>query len=712
MAALPPGDEGKRLAESPEHYIPDTDFIPDTDLIPDAGAENGYDGMVRLAAFICGTPIAGITLVDAERERLKAIFGLEVQDISRAAGFCAHAVLQSGVLVVPDAALDPRFADSPLVTGYPHIRFYAGAALVVPNGQALGSLFVVDRVPRHLTAEQESALQTLARQVTLCLQLEWETEQHRRSENALRQLQGAVTSAAEGITISDARRPDLPIIYANPAFYSLTGYEPQEVLEHNCRFLQGAGTDPGAKHQIKEAISSGRACKVTLLNFHKSGKGFWNELTIAPVRDAEGTLTHFIGVQHDITERIEREQQALEANQILEVQKAQLEAANAELAALATTDPLTGLLNHRAFHRRLEEETARAEREGTILAVGMVDLDNFKFFNDVYGHAVGDHVLRLTAERFRQVCRSCDTVARFGGDEFALLMPGIGRTSAAEVEARLRADLSGLAYQPEGGGTAIPLSASLGVALFRQGGLDRHEVLRQADERLLRAKTGGETETEAGRVRTTMAGHVQGFTMLDALVAAVDNKDRYTRKHSEDVMEYSLIIARAMGLEDDARRMICVAALLHDVGKIGVPDRILRKPDKLTDEEFEAIKQHPQMGAVMVGAVPGLEEVLDAVRHHHERWDGEGYPFGLRGEEIPLTARLMAVADSYSAMTTDRPYRKGMEAAKARSILAAGAGTQWDPECVKAFLSAHQDSRSALESIESKLKLAAPPRTC
>jgi len=147
------------------------------------------------------------------------------------------------------------------------------------------------------------------------------------------------------------------------------------------------------------------------------------------------------------------------------------------------------------------------------------------------------------------------------------------------------------------------------------------------------------------------------------------------------------LTAGALGLDEATRRTVGVAALLHDVGKIGVPDQVLRKPGRLSDADFGAIRQHPLMGAIIVGAVPGLEDTLDAVRHHHERWDGGGYPGGLRGEETPLLARLMAVADAYSAMTTDRPYRKGMGAPKARRILEAGAGTQWDPACIAAFLS-------------------------
>ena len=176
--------------------------------------------------------------------------------------------------------------------------------------------------------------------------------------------------------------------------------------------------------------------------------------------------------------------------------------------------------------------------------------------------------------------------------------------------------------------------------------------------------------------------------MLDALLTSVDTKDRYTRRHSEDVLTYSLQIACALGLSDSAQHEIEVAALLHDVGKIGVPDHILRKPGPLMESEFESIKQHPRMGVAIVAAMPGLEATLGAIGYHHERWDGDSYPDGLAGDAIPLFARIMAVTDAFSAMTTDRPYRKGMNAAETHQILQNGAGTQWDPACVAAFLGA------------------------
>lgn len=403
--------------------------------------------------------------------------------------------------------------------------------------------------------------------------------------------------------------------------------------------------------------------------FWPDGSLHWIQASAIPIADPITRTINVCGVTQDITERklleMSREQALLEAED------------------RADRDPLTGLLNHRAFHRRLREEIARAEREQTHIAVAMLDLDNFKFFNDAYGHAIGDDVLREVANRLKSICRSYDVLARFGGDEYAILFPKVDEASATALESRIQTALTRMTYQFAGG--TIPITVSVGVALSQRVGDERVDVVTRADERLRRAKTGGESETEADRARQWMSQYVDGFSMLDALVTAVDNKDRYTRKHSEDVMSYSLIIAKQLGIDEETQKTIAVAALLHDVGKIGVPDAILRKPAALTEEEFSAVRQHPEMGAAIVSAVPGLEATLDAVRHHHERWDGKGYPSGLCGTETPLMARLMAVADAFSAMTTDRPYRQGMPMDRALKILREGAGTQWDAECVAAF---------------------------
>jgi diguanylate cyclase (GGDEF)-like protein/PAS domain S-box-containing protein len=424
------------------------------------------------------------------------------------------------------------------------------------------------------------------------------------------------------------------------------------------------------------------------------------EFDAALIREGEQTVIQCH--VRDITERKRRERE----------NRAENERLLAEALERAEEDPLTGLLNHRAFHRRLEEETIRASRDGSLLAVAILDLDNFKFFNDAYGHSAGDQVLRTVADRLRAICRPYDAVSRFGGDEFALLLGGLGAATSQEITAHLRARTGDLQFLPEEDpiSVPVPITLTLGVALFPSDGWDRLEVMKLADARLLRAKARGKrSETSnisdisdisdssdtsepdtVSDLRAATLSKIEGFSVLDALVTAVDSRDRYTRRHSDEVLNNSLRIARELGLSEEETQTVARAALIHDVGNIGVSDAVLRKPGKLTDDEFQAVKRHAQMGAAIVAAFPALESTLDAVRHHHERWDGMGYPHGLAGEAIPLLARVLAVADAYSAITQDHPYRKGTPSEEAMRILEAGAETQWDPACVAALLRSYR----------------------
>ncbi len=531
----------------------------------------------------------------------------------------------------------------------------------------------------------------------------------RHSEKRFRTL---VQNASEVVAILVE---DGTAVYLSPAVRRMWGYAPESLIGKRLSDL----VSPEDQANFQEVFRQARAragkiftCEATV-SCH-NGAGCCCQVVMLNLL-AEPDVFGIVVTLRDITLLKQGEEALRQAKASLEVRvaarTADLEKANDELQTeicerraleeererlltealeRADHDPLTGLLNHRAFHKRFQEEADRALRQNSPLAIAVLDLDNFKFFNDAYGHLVGDEVLREVACLLKSCCRSYDTLARFGGDEFALLMPGTSMSEAPSLAERLRLRLADAMYQPPNSDTAIPLSLSMGLAVFPEDEPSRLDALELADARLLRAKTGAEDTDIAFLLRKTLNDSVAGFSMLDALVTAVNNKDRYTRRHSEDVMIYSLQIACEMGLDEAAQETLATAALLHDVGKIGVPDFVLRKPSALTEEEIEIIKHHPVMGAVIVAAVPGLEGTLDAVRHHHERWDGMGYPGGLTGLAIPFAARLMAVADAFSAMTTDRPYRKGHEEAKALRFLAEGAGTQWEPDCVSAFLRARQ----------------------
>ena len=495
---------------------------------------------------------------------------------------------------------------------------------------------------------------------------------HKEAELALRQAEadfrGIFEQAAEGIYRAS---PEGCLLRANRALARMLGFEcSQELLETVTDTSQNY-VNPARREEFLRLMA--QQDSVAGFEYEVWGRGgkLWLSENARTQRGKDGVIVYYEGTIEDITDR-----------KLLEAERERL---LAEALDRADHDPLTGLLNHRAFQNRCGEEAARAAREGTPLAVAVLDLDNFNFFNDSYGHGVGDDVLRQVAEALRGHCRSYDTLARYGGDEFALLMPGATPTEAVRLTQRLQTVVEALSCHPEGSPGAIPLSASVGLAHLPEDDAEVRGALETAHARLERAKTGGSDDASLENLRTVLSESLQGFSMLDALVTAVDNKDRYTRRHSEDVMRYSAQIARELGMAEAEVRRIQAAALLHDVGKIGVPDRILRKPGALTDEEFETVKHHPLMGAVIVGAVAGFEGTLDAIRHHHERWDGHGYPHGLEGEEIPLDGRLMAVADAFSAMTMDRPYRKGKPPAEAMALLAAGAGSQWDPACVAAF---------------------------
>lgn len=354
----------------------------------------------------------------------------------------------------------------------------------------------------------------------------------------------------------------------------------------------------------------------------------------------------------------------------------------------ADTDGLTGISNHRRLQERIDEELERARRYEHPLSIIIVDIDNFKMFNDIYGHPVGDQVLQIVSESLCTSVRAADIIGRYGGDEFMLIMPETSSRGSIEVAERVLAAIGDREIVVNG--ERLPIAVSLGIASYPEDAVTKHELIAHADAALYESKrSGGRTARHMSGIRADWLT-IQGttFGVLEGLVHTVDAKDRYTREHSEVVTEAALILAQRLNLSEETRRALRIAGLLHDVGKIGIPDYVLKKPGHLTSEEFEIMKQHVKLSEMIIKGVPYLNDVLDAVAHHHERFDGQGYPYGKRELEIPLLGRIMAIADSYSAMCLDRPYRKALTWEEARRELERGAGTQFDPELVLQFIEA------------------------
>jgi diguanylate cyclase (GGDEF)-like protein/putative nucleotidyltransferase with HDIG domain len=369
---------------------------------------------------------------------------------------------------------------------------------------------------------------------------------------------------------------------------------------------------------------------------------------------------------------------------------------NAQLYAKAKerahTDELTGLFNHRYFHERLDEEISRCSRFGDIFSLLFLDMDLFKAYNDIYGHLAGDDMLKQIGQYIKSSMRGIDMAFRYGGDEFTVILPQASLDDACKVAERIRKRI-----EVEMDSKGAPLTCSLGIASWPTDGVMREEIIQASDASLYYAK-------QMGRNRVCLASEIMASDVLSAgakperepgilstiyaLAATVDAKDHYTYGHSKKVSKYTTDIAEALGYSQERIATLRAAALLHDIGKIGVSDRVLTKSGPLSDEDWEPIRAHPKLGVAILKHVESLSGCLAAIQYHHERYDGAGYPAGLKSENIPLDARIMAVADSYDAMTSLRPYRQGkFSVEQALAELKCCAGTQFDPNIIEVFVS-------------------------
>ncbi len=380
----------------------------------------------------------------------------------------------------------------------------------------------------------------------------------------------------------------------------------------------------------------------------------------------------------------------------------------AQLKHLAIKDQLTGVYNYRYLMERLPQEVYRAKRYNYPFSLALLDIDYFKSINDVYGHSIGDRLLAAFANFIKTALRQSDVLARYGGEEFVILMTHTDKLGAQYLANRLITKLSSHIFKIEKGEIRLKIGMGI-VTLSSDEYCDTYDkLLHAADKALQRAKDSGSNVvavySDLYRDKKEVSHKINPYEEVDilkrkirrlservdrvvlesmyAFSKSMEARDYYTAEHAEEMVSIVLKIGKEIGLNQEMLSNLERGAMLHDLGKIGISDAILRKKSKLTFEEYEMIKMHPKIGAEIIRAIHFLKDVVPIVLHHHERWDGKGYPSGLKEKEIPLLARIVGIADAYQALISNRPYRKAYSKKEALEILKKEAGLFFDKDLV------------------------------
>ncbi|HEY9062917.1 MAG TPA: diguanylate cyclase [Pseudobacteroides sp.] len=364
-----------------------------------------------------------------------------------------------------------------------------------------------------------------------------------------------------------------------------------------------------------------------------------------------------------------------------------------DLKRLAITDDLTDVFNQRHFNVSIIDEVEKADKKGTNLGLILIDVDNFKKYNDIYGHDKGDDVLKSTASLIKVAVGKDNLVFRYGGDEFAVLLPNSDQFNTTRVADDIRREFEVQRHFCFSDGIGNQISLSMGISQYPDLAADRDELMSQADMALYHSKNLGKNKVHfyqdvISRIRKGISkDHQHLIGVFKTLLSTISAKDTYTLGHSERVSTYAVMIGEALNLSINEISTLQYAGLLHDIGKIEIPKTVLNKSGSLDYEEFELIKMHPVYSANILESLSGMDELVTFVKHHHEKYDGTGYPSGLYGNQISLGSRILCIADSFDAMISERPYCSAMNTDDALRELERCAGQHFDPDLVELFVS-------------------------
>ncbi|MCY6370274.1 diguanylate cyclase [Clostridium ganghwense] len=374
------------------------------------------------------------------------------------------------------------------------------------------------------------------------------------------------------------------------------------------------------------------------------------------------------------------------------------------LAHLVNTDGLTGVFNHRFFHESLKKQIEISKKSKLPLSMLILDVDYFKHYNDLQGHQKGDRVLSQIGSILNANARSKDIVARYGGEEFTVILPNTIEKEAIFIAEQIRLAIENCKFEGEENQPKGKLTVSIGVSTFPDKAKNDIELVDSADDALYRAKFFNKNRVETyysilEELKSDIEDeHIDLITSIKTLISVINAKDKYTYGHSERVVMFSKLLGDKLHLSEDDKKLLKYGAYMHDIGKINIPKEILNKKMPLTNDEWELLKEHPVNGIEIIKSVDSLKNIIPLILHHHERYDGKGYPCELKGEDIPYLARILTVVDSFDAMTSNRPYNIGKTFDEAIWELRKCSSTQFDPNIVEAFIQVIEENKGNFDN--------------